>query len=96
MTRFVSAAAFAAIAATCSPVAAQTQDQDRERCYGVALAGGNDGIGDEESPGGASVDFQGDAWTWVPAGACLTLPLPPQPDGTPRRGSYEPLERDAR
>jgi uncharacterized membrane protein len=40
------------------------------------------------------VDYQGDAWTWVPAGACLTMPLPAQPDGTPRRGAHEPLDRD--
>jgi uncharacterized membrane protein len=75
--------------------AAQTQDdEDRERCYGVAPAGENDGIGEREDPGSSSVDYQGDAWAWVPANTCLTRPLPPQPDGTPRRGSFEPLARD--
>lgn len=69
--------------------------QATERCYGVSRAGQNDGVGDDETAGTATVDFQGDAWTWVPAGRCLTLPLPVSPDGAPRRGSYEPLGRDA-
>jgi uncharacterized membrane protein len=65
-----------------------------ERCYGVALAGENQGIGAREAPGSSSVDYQGDAWVMVPDGTCLTRPLPVQPDGTPRRGSPEPLDRD--
>jgi uncharacterized membrane protein len=74
-----------------SPVA---HAQSREKCYGVAPAGQNDGVGAREAPGTSTVDYQGDAWTWVPAGACLTMPLPVQPDGTPRRGAHEPLDRD--
>ena len=73
-----------------------SQAQDREKCYGVGLAGGNDGIGRKESPGGATVNYQGDAWKWVNQGACPTIVLPAQTDGTPRRGAYEPLDRDAR
>jgi uncharacterized membrane protein len=84
-------ATLAAAVAAAVPVA---HAQAREKCFGVAPAGGNDGIGDEESPGTSRVDFQGDAWIWVPAGTCLTMPLPVQPDGTPRRGALEPLERD--
>lgn len=71
-----------------APAAAQ------ERCYGVSLASRDDGVGDAETPGASTVDYQGDAWTWTQDGACLTLPLPPQADGTPRRGAYQPLERD--
>jgi len=82
-------------AALAAPLgAAPALSQATERCFGVSRAGQNDGIGAAESPGTASVDFQGDAWTWTPEGRCLTLPLPVQPDGTPRRGSYEPLTRD--
>jgi uncharacterized membrane protein len=65
-----------------------------ERCYGVARAGENAGIGTAEAPGTSTVDFQGDAWIMVPDGTCLTMPLPVQPDGTPRRGALEPLDRD--
>jgi uncharacterized membrane protein len=68
--------------------------QGQEKCYGVALAGESEGIGSGETPGTSTVDYQGDAWVMVPAGTCLTMALPVQPDGTPRRGSLEPLERD--
>jgi uncharacterized membrane protein len=68
--------------------------QSREKCYGVAPAGANDGIGTRDARGTSTVDYQGDAWTWVPAGTCLTMPLPVQTDGTPRRGALEPLARD--
>jgi uncharacterized membrane protein len=65
-----------------------------ERCYGVAAAGENDGLDRREAAGTSTVDFQGNAWVAVPAGTCLTMPLPVQPDGTPRRGALEPLDRD--
>ncbi len=86
--------ALVATAATAAPVFGPAAAQERERCYGVALAGENAGLGASDTPGGATRDYQGDAWALVPAGACLTLALPPQPDGTPRRGSFEPLARD--
>lgn len=70
------------------------QSEGMEKCYGVARAGENDGTGRAETPGGSTVDFQGDAWKWVPEGTCLTMPLPQQTDGTPRRGSLHPLKRD--
>lgn len=79
-----------AIAVGAGPVSAQAQ----ERCYGIARAGQNQGIGDRQAPGTSRVDYQGDAWTLVPAGTCLTTRLPPQPDGTPRRGAMDPLDRD--
>ena len=82
----------AALAATLGTGAAWPQAA--ERCYGVSKAGENDGIDDAEAAGGATVDFQGNAWASVPAGECLTMELPPQADGTPRRGSFEPLDRD--
>lgn len=65
-----------------------------ERCFGVAPAGQNDGLGTEVAPGSSRVDYQGDAWIMVPDGACLMMALPVQNDGTPRRGSLEPLDRD--
>ena len=80
----------AVLALTATAVAAQTE----ERCYGVALAGNNQGIGSGGAPGTSTVDFQGDAWVMVPASTCLTMALPVQPDGTPRRGALQPLDRD--
>lgn len=73
---------------------ASAQEGARERCYGVALAGENEGIGEGSAPGTSTRDYQGDAWVMVPAGTCTRIALPVQPDGTPRRGALEPLERD--
>jgi uncharacterized membrane protein len=86
--RIEALAAAAALALFAGPAAAA------ERCYGVALAGQNEGLGAEAAPGGSTVDYQGDAWIMVPDGSCLTMALPVQPDGTPRRGALEPLDRD--
>ena len=82
----------ALVAAVTLPALAAAQGQ--ERCFGVAPAGANDGIDDREAPGTSTVDYQGNAWAWVPEGTCLTMALPVQPDGTPRRGAPEPLDRD--
>lgn len=87
MTRFGLAVLLAAgLAATAAGA------QDREKCFGVAPAGKNEGLA--SGAGKSSVDFQGDAWVWVPAGTCATITLPVQPDGTPRRGAIQPLARD--
>lgn len=70
--------------------------QDMEKCYGVSLAGENDcaaGPG-TTCAGTSTVDYQGNAWTLVPAGTCLTMELPTAADGTARTGSLEPLDRD--
>ena len=84
------AALTAALILAATAASAQAQD----KCYGVALAGKDQGIGNGDAPGTSKVDFQGDAWVMVPAGTCLTMALPVQPDGTPRRGALEPLDRD--
>jgi uncharacterized membrane protein len=70
---------------------------EMEKCFGVSLAGKNDcAAGPGTTCAGTSkVDYQGNAWTLVPAGTCTTMELPAAADGTPRQGSLEPLERDA-
>ena len=83
-----------ALIATIAAVVASAASAQEERCYGVAPAGENDGIDGREAAGTSTVDFQGNGWVSVPAGTCLTMPLPVQPDGTPRRGALEPLDRD--
>lgn len=75
--------------------AAHAQD-DMEKCFGVSLAGENDcaaGAG-TTCAGTSKVDYQGNAWTLVPAGTCLTMELPAAEDGTARMGSLEELTRD--
>jgi len=63
----------------------------KEKCYGVALAGQNDckaGAG-TTCAGTSKVDYQGNAFSLVPAGTCASIELP---DG--RMGSLEELDRD--
>ena len=62
-----------------------------EKCYGVALAGENDCAAGEGTTcaGTSTVDYQGNAWSLVPEGTCLTMELPDD-----RNGSLEPLDRD--
>jgi uncharacterized membrane protein len=52
--------------------------RDRQKCYGVALAGENDcAAGSGTSCAGTStVDFQGNAWTMVPKGTCEYIQTP--------------------
>lgn len=71
-----------------APAAAQ---EAKEKCFGVSLAGKNDcAAGPGTTCAGTSkVDYQGNAWTLVPAGTCATMQLP---DG--RMGSLEALDRD--
>jgi len=84
----VAGAIAAALTATSTvPAAAAT----KEKCYGVSLAGANDckaGAG-TTCAGTSTVDYQGNAFTLVPAGTCASMELP---EG--RMGSLEELERD--
>ena len=76
----VTALALAAVAAG----AAMAQDKgasikgEKERCYGVAKAGQNDcAAGPGTSCAGTSkVDYQGNAWKYVPKGTCTTMTTP--------------------
>ena len=83
------AAALAAHTGTASAQAA-------EKCYGVSLAGQNDckaGAG-TTCAGSSTVDYQGNAFSMVPAGTCETMELPDMADGTARMGAFEELTRD--
>jgi uncharacterized membrane protein len=76
------------VAALAMAGAAQAQDANMEKCYGVALAGENDcaaGPG-TTCAGTATMDFQGNAWKLVPTGTCTTMDTP---NGM---GSLEPIE----
>ncbi|WP_430511098.1 BufA1 family periplasmic bufferin-type metallophore [Pannonibacter phragmitetus] len=82
-----------AVAAAVAGVTVSTEAgaQAKEKCYGVSLAGKNDckaGPG-TTCAGTSTVDYQGNAWTLVPAGTCKDMKLP---DG--RMGSLTELDRD--
>jgi uncharacterized membrane protein len=51
---------------------------EKERCYGISLAGKNDcAAGPGTSCAGTSkVDYQGNAWKYVAKGTCATMKSP--------------------
>ncbi|MEM9853023.1 MAG: DUF2282 domain-containing protein [Pseudomonadota bacterium] len=90
------AVAGAVAAALATSLAAPAAAQAQEKCFGVSLAGENDcAAGPGTTCAGTSkVDFQGNAWTLVPAGTCADIELPSMANGTARMGSLEALDRD--
>ena len=59
-----------------------------EKCYGVAKAGQNDckaGAG-TTCAGTSKVDYQGNAWKYVPKGTCAAMTTPKG------KGSLEPIK----
>ena len=90
----VAGAVAAALAAHAMPAAAQ----ENEKCFGISKAGENDcaaGPG-TTCAGSSTVDYQGNAWTLVPAGTCADTMIDASMtmDGMERMGSLEALERD--
>lgn len=51
---------------------------EKERCYGISLAGKNDcAAGPGTSCAGTSkTDYQANAWKYVPKGTCTTMKTP--------------------
>jgi uncharacterized membrane protein len=95
MTKTLAVAGAVAAALTAS-MSGPANAQEKEKCYGVSLAGKNDcaaGPG-TTCAGTSTVDYQGNAWTLVDAGTCAEIELPVTADGSERMGSLEPLERD--
>ncbi|WP_299395789.1 DUF2282 domain-containing protein [Pelagibius sp.] len=101
--KVVSAAMIAGAVALAVSATAQVTPasaQAKEKCYGISLAGQNDcaaGPG-TTCAGTSTVDYQGNAWTLVPAGDCLKygveettadFELPGD-----RKGSLEAIDRD--
>ena len=71
------AAALTLIAASASAEPVPPQPNS-DKCYGVALAGKNDcAAGPGTTCAGTSkVDYQGNAWKYVPKGTCTTMKTP--------------------
>ena len=88
--------AAASVAAALTGFTNAAAAQQTEKCFGVSLAGENDcAAGPGTTCAGTSVvDYQGNAWTVVPAGTCADIELPAAEDGMTRTGSLEALERD--
>lgn len=79
MSKFIkSAALVGAVAAALSTHATTAVAMEKEKCFGVSMAGKNDcaaGPG-TTCAGSSTVDYQGNAWTLVDAGTCMDIELP--------------------
>ena len=86
----------ASVATAVAGFAHSAAAQENEKCFGVSLAGENDcAAGPGTSCAGTStVDYQGNAWTLVPAGTCEDITITDASDGMERMGSLEELDRD--
>jgi uncharacterized membrane protein len=64
-------------------VVANAHANEREKCFGVSMAGKNDcAAGPGTTCAGTSkVDYQGNAWSFVPAGSCVKTSSPKSPTG---------------
>jgi len=85
-----------AVATALASYATTAVSGEKEKCFGISLAGENDcaaGPG-TTCAGTSSIDYQGNAWTLVNAGTCLEIELPAMADGTARSGALSALPRD--
>ena len=89
MTKTLSAGLAGSLAAALSLLAAGASAQPKpeqpgmDKCYGVSLKGQNDcaaGAG-TTCAGTSKTDYQGNAWTFVPAGTCEKTASPTSPTG---------------
>lgn len=85
-----------AMATALAGLASHVAAQEQEKCFGISLAGENDcAAGPGTSCAGTStVDYQGNAWTLVPAGTCEGITIADAADGVERMGSLTELDRD--
>jgi uncharacterized membrane protein len=88
---YLASALVTALSAGSVLVATDAVAAEKEKCFGVALAGKNDcaaGAG-TSCAGTSTVDYQGNSWKYVEKGTCVSMKL----DGD-RSGSLEALTRD--
>jgi uncharacterized membrane protein len=90
-TAFIAGAFATALSAGSLVNVSSAAAAEKEKCFGVSLAGQNDcaaGAG-TTCAGTSTVNFQGNAWKYVAKGTCTTMTL----EGD-RKGSLEALTRD--
>ncbi|MEM8665466.1 MAG: DUF2282 domain-containing protein [Pseudomonadota bacterium] len=105
MSKTLTIAALAGAVAAASAMAVAPAHAANEKCFGISLAGENDcaaGPG-TTCAGTSTIDYQGNAWTLVPAGTCTDYSsnateakykIPAGKDGEVRSGSLTELKRD--
>jgi uncharacterized membrane protein len=84
-------AAALGLAANAAPASAQ--DADKEKCFGVAMAGKNDcaATGNNSCAGTSKMDYDKGAWKYVAKGTCAGMSVKLK-DGTMRSGSLTPVK----
>lgn len=83
----------AALAIASAPLTAQAAEN--EKCFGVAMKGKNDcaaGPG-TTCAGTAKVDYQGNAWKFVPAGTCEQTASPNSPTGYGQLEAFKEVKK---
>jgi len=89
-TAFALVTALGAALSMAAPVAHAREGADKEKCYGVAMAGKNDCGGKASSCAGTSKkDHDGTAWKYVPKGTCTTLKSSTSPTGLGQLKEFE-------
>ncbi len=91
-TNLTLAAAVAAAALMSAGAQAQTANADKERCYGISMAGKNDcaATGNNSCSGQAKMDYDAKAWKYVAKGTCAKMEVTLK-DGKKRMGSLQPM-----
>lgn len=86
------AAAVAAAALMSGSANAQTANTDKEKCYGISMAGKNDcaATGNNSCAGQAKADYDAKAWKYVAKGSCATMEVTLK-DGMKRKGTLAPM-----
>jgi uncharacterized membrane protein len=78
ISNIAAAVAVASFAATSSIAAPVKPQQNKEKCYGISLAGKNDcaaGAG-TTCAGTSKRNYQGNAWKYVAKGTCTAIKTP--------------------
>lgn len=86
------AAAVAAAALMSAGANAQTANVEKERCYGISMAGKNDcaATGNNSCSGQQKADYDSKAWKYVAKGSCATMEVTLK-DGMKRKGTLAPM-----
>jgi uncharacterized membrane protein len=80
--------------AAVSANAADAPGARRDKCFGVALNGKNDcAAGANSCAGSSTVDYQGDAWKYVPTGTCEKTASPTSPTGFGQLAAFKPARK---
>lgn len=92
-TALALAGAVAAAISFSTTASAQQSSTDKEKCYGIAMAGKNDcaATGNNSCAGTSKMDFDKGAWKYVAKGTCAAMEVKLK-DGMTRKGSLQPIK----